>query len=362
MLLELSSLVLRCVPPELTSTTYGAAAVDFAAALGIGAVVYVEHRHAIRTSTLLGLYLVFGVLTDIAKSHSYLKRDLTASGCVAVATGTVRLVLVCLEEVPKRNLLIDPNIRSISDGEVTSGFFTRTLFLFLRPMLRTGFHSVLTVEGLGGLGIEFASRSLFNSLLDNWQNVEEIKRRSLFLSCCKTWKVSILAILVPRVCVTGLKFAQPFLMQAIIESIGSKSNTSAQKNIGLIGATGFIFVGAAICRTTTTHLKNRLIARLRGGLCSHMIYKSYRLEVQEGRKKAAITLMSADFDGIASSFPTFIEMPFTVLDCGIGMFFLSRFNGLSCLAIFVPLTTSTILGLLFGRPSTSALKLWNENI
>ncbi|OAA70783.1 ABC transporter [Akanthomyces lecanii RCEF 1005] len=108
--LELANLVLRSLSSDYTDTTSPAASLDFVAALAIAGVVYIEHRHAIRTSAVLGLYLGIGILIDITKSRSYFLRNLTASGAVTAATAAVRLILTVLEEVPKTSLIIDPEL------------------------------------------------------------------------------------------------------------------------------------------------------------------------------------------------------------------------------------------------------------
>ncbi|KAJ6782691.1 hypothetical protein PWT90_02453 [Aphanocladium album] len=295
-----SSLTIRCVSAARTNTTYGEAALDFAAALGVAAVVYVEHRHAIKTSVFLGLYLAVGLFTEITKSRSNFRDGLSKSAYIAVFTAVFKLLLIGLEEVPKKKLPTNPGTRHVSDREVTSGFFT--------------------------------------------------------------WKTSIFAILVSRLCVTGLTFAQPFLLEEIIDCVDPHSNASTQERMRLVGATFFIFSGAAVCRALTTYLKNRLITRLRGGLFSHLLNKSSKVEIQEERNQRTIALMDADFDNIVFGLPDLIEMPFTVIDVVIGIVFLFRLIGLSCLAMLIPLILSNVLGVLFSRISAPALKFWNDNI
>ncbi|KAM3548412.1 hypothetical protein MY1884_009190 [Beauveria asiatica] len=63
--LELASLVLGCLSTAQTDTTDPATALDLVAAVAVAAVVYVECRHAIRTPTLLGLYLALCTLIDV---------------------------------------------------------------------------------------------------------------------------------------------------------------------------------------------------------------------------------------------------------------------------------------------------------
>ncbi|KAM3547562.1 hypothetical protein ARSEF4850_009943 [Beauveria asiatica] len=63
--LELASLVLGCLSTAQTDTTDPATALDLVAAVAVAAVVYVECRYAIRTLTLLGLYLALCTLIDV---------------------------------------------------------------------------------------------------------------------------------------------------------------------------------------------------------------------------------------------------------------------------------------------------------
>ncbi|KAJ6785660.1 hypothetical protein PWT90_06005 [Aphanocladium album] len=359
--IEAVGLALRCLSSDYTEFTYPAAALDLIAALFIAAVVYIEHRHAIRTSALLGLYLAIGVLIDGTKTHSYFVRKMAASGSVAALAAATRLILLVLEEIPKDSLLVDPKIRSNSGGEVTSGFFTRTFFLFLRPMLNIGYRGLLSIDDLGNLGPEFSSEYLFSRLSRHWPPHKQSKKHSLFVACCAAWKWAILIIIIPRLCVIGLTFAQPFVMYAVIGSVDQPS-MSDEKSGGLVLATIAAFGGAAVCRAATTHMKNQLIVRMRGALFSHMSAKSYRLKLSEAKKQTAITLMSADFESIVTGFPDLIEIPFSLLESGLGMYFLSYFIKAICLIIFIPLVITTVLGFIFGKHMSPALKYWNQNI
>ncbi len=352
-------MVLRCLSTTRTDTTDAAAVLELVAAVTIAAVVYVEHRHAIRTSTLLGLYLAIGTLIDGTKSRSYFKRDLTTSGAVAAATCAVRLALVILEEIPKTNLIIDPKLRTLSEGEATSGFFSRLFFLFLQPMMRTGYRGVLAMDDMSNLGIEFAARNLFYSLSGYWPTSRRTSKNSLFLSCCYMFKWSILLIAIPRLLLTGCMFAQPFVMSDVISSIQRPDD---DEKGGLVGATVLSFGGAAIFRVTTTHLKNRLVTRARGALMSQVYDKSFRLKTSEAKKQAGITLMSADFENIAAGIPNCIEIPFAIIESGLGMYFLARFIHQSCLVLFAPLIITLAMGYIFGKYSSSAMMYWNEHI
>ncbi|KAJ6789855.1 hypothetical protein PWT90_09628 [Aphanocladium album] len=357
--LELASLVLRCFSDDRTNTTDAAAALELAAAVAIAAVVYAEHRHAIRTSALLGLYLAIGTLIDGTKSRSFFQRDLIASGAVAAATCVVRFTLIVLEEVPKTKLIIDPGLRSTSDGEATCGFFGRLLLLFLRPMMRTGYRGALAMEDLGNLGAELASRHLFSRLDDSWPTARRNQKHSLFFACCKAFKWHIFVIFIPRLLVTGCMFAQPYVMYEVIASIQRPND---ERKGGLVGATLLTFLGSALFRAATERLKNRLVTQVRGALISQILDKSYRLRVSDSKKQAAITLMGADFAGVAAGIPNCIEVPVSILESGLGMYFLSRFIRQSCLVLLGPLFLSAALSYILGKYSSPAMTYWNEHV
>lgn len=360
-ILESTGLALRCLSSDRTKTTYAAVSLELAAAVAIAAVVYVEHRHAIRTSAILGLYLAIGILIDGTKTRSYFVRNMVASGSVAAVAAATRLILLVLEEIPKTNLFIDPEMRTKSGGEVTSGFFTRTFLLFLHPLMSTGYRRVLTMDDLGNLGPDFSSEHLFSTLLRCWPLSKQAKKHSLFIACCKAWAWPILLVVLPRLCLTGLTFSQPFVMYSVVGSVGDPSAT-VEKSGGIVLATIFSFGGAAVCRAVTNHLKNRLVVRMRGALLSHMSAKSYRLKLSEAKRQTAITLMSADFESIITGFPDLIEIPFSVLESALGMDFLAYFIHKGCLVILIPLIITTLLGMILGNHLAPALRYWNQNI
>ncbi|OAA76055.1 ABC transporter [Akanthomyces lecanii RCEF 1005] len=138
--LQAVSLALRSTSKAYqTNTTLSAAELDVVAACGLIILVVAEHRHAVRASAFIGLYLLLSLLIDTIEARSYFKRGMTSLGAISVASAVVRLTLLVLDEVPKVNLIIDPIIRDASGREATSGFWSRTLFFFMGPIFRVGF-------------------------------------------------------------------------------------------------------------------------------------------------------------------------------------------------------------------------------
>lgn len=344
-----------------TDITLAASSLDLVASLGLCAVLYIEHRHAIRSSAFLALYLGLCLLLDGAQSRSYFLRDFSPLGAVKAAVAATRLALLVIEEIPKQHLIIDPGIQEASTGEATSGFWCRTFFFFLGPMFQLGYHGTLKTEGLVSIGTEFSSARLFTGLSKRWQNSSQTSRHSLFLACCWEWKGALCAILIPRLILTALTFSQPFSMQRVVEAIEADSMDD-EKNGGLVGAVALTFVGSALCRAVSKHMNSRLLTRVRGGLISLLLAKNMKLRLSDARKNSIVTLMSADFDGIAEGLPSCVEIPFTFLETGLGMFLLTRFVQESSFVIILPLLFATFVGIVCGNYMRAAQRRWNESI
>ncbi|OAA43529.1 ABC transporter [Beauveria brongniartii RCEF 3172] len=344
-----------------TDTTSAASSLDLLASLGLCAVLYIEHRHAIRSSAFLALYLGICLLLEAAESRSYFLRDLAPLGGITTAMAATRLALLIIEEIPKQHLIIDPEIKKLSSGEATSGFWGRTFFFFLGPMFHVGYHGILKTEGLMSLGIEFSSARLFAGLSKRWQSSNQPRRHSLFLACCWEWKGALCAVLIPRLILTGLTFSQPFSIQKVVEAIGDES-IGDDKSGGLVGAVALTFAGSALCRAVSKHMTIRLLTRVRGGLLSVLLDKNMRLKLTDARQNAIVTLMSADFDGIADGLPACVEIPFTFLETGLGMFLLTRFVQQSSFVIIFPLIFATFIGIFCGNYMRAAQRQWNESI
>lgn len=60
------------------------------------------------------------------------------------------------------------------------------------------------------------------------------------------WKAVI-----PRLCYTGFSFAQPFLINKIVDVVGTSKSNRPQGTVGgLVGATALVYLGLAVCFVT----------------------------------------------------------------------------------------------------------------
>lgn len=135
----------------------------------MAAVLLAEHRHSPRPSTLLSVHLSLGVLFDVAMTRSCFRRhSLYALGCLSIVVVVLKMAILLLEEVSKKSLVHDQQLRSSLGRESTSGFWSRSLFLWLNSTLCFGFRSIMSVGDLQDLGPELRSERLFAKFQPFW--------------------------------------------------------------------------------------------------------------------------------------------------------------------------------------------------
>ncbi|KAJ6781974.1 hypothetical protein PWT90_01260 [Aphanocladium album] len=354
---------------DQTDTAVAAASLELAAAINLLFMIYVGHKYSTRSSGLLAVYLLFTFAVDIVKCRSYfLRGELDALGGLAAATAPLRLVLLILEERSKRNLLLDESLREISGSEATSGYFTRSFFLFLNPMFVSGFNSELRNADLEKLGLDFSSRLLHAKLENQWddESISSSKRR-LFWACFYAFKWDLVLIFIPRLINIAVTFAQPFLIETVTETaeLDAKNEgdkVSSGKRGGIQFSTVLIFVTLAVSKAAAAHLANGFATKIRGALIAKLMDKTHKLSEREAKKSAVLTHMSSDIEDVAKGLTNFIDIPMVILEVAAGVFFLSRFIGSSCFFVLLPVLGTNFISFLLSKKSGPAMARWNKRI
>lgn len=137
---------------------------SFVAAISIAPIIKAEHRRALRSSALTGLYLLITLLYDVARAKSYYFYKTQALASLAAIDALLKLCLLLLLEVSKRGLIEDPHVRQHASDEAVSGFWSRSFLVWLQSTLFLGFHTIISVDDLGALDPEFSSQSLSERL------------------------------------------------------------------------------------------------------------------------------------------------------------------------------------------------------
>ena len=215
-------------------------------ALAMTVLSHTEHTKSTRPSTILCVYLLFSTAFDAVQCRTLW---LLHGPCSLVAVFTamlfVKAIMLVLEGQDKRKFLL--SAWQHIGPESTSGIISRGLFWWLNSLLRRGFRTTLLLESLYPTDEMLMSEWLLQKLQQSWKTHRDIKTHPLLISVLISVKRNLLIAIFPRLCLTGFKFAQPFLIHRVISFVEQESSPRNQNTAyGLIGATALIYLGIAV--------------------------------------------------------------------------------------------------------------------
>ncbi|KAF2995600.1 hypothetical protein E8E14_000809 [Neopestalotiopsis sp. 37M] len=282
------------------------------------------------------------------------------------ASLATKLALLCLEELQKVPLVNEDKSRTLALEE-TSGPINRSVFWWLNELFLKGFKGLLQVEDLGSIDNRFDSVELFSKLHSAWQVTNKGGKHSLIVATFSAFKVAFLAPVIPRFCLAGFNFAQPFLINRVVSFVGESESNNPQRNAsgiagGLIGATFLVYLGLALSRVIYNHLLFQLITILRGALVSLVYKKTVDLDTASAKDGAAVTLMSTDVDGIATGIQEMHEIWASVVELAAAVYLLERQIGPACFLVVIPTIVSGVATNYATDGIGPARGMWNQAV
>jgi ATP-binding cassette subfamily C (CFTR/MRP) protein 1 len=285
-----------------TPTSLAAAALVFADALGLLLLSHAEHFRSVRPSSIINTYLFVTLLFDAARTRTlWIQHAPTPISAVFSAMLAVKLVITIAEAVEKRKILLS-EYQNISP-EATSGIYSRASFWWLNEIMTTGFRRVIHEEDLFPVEDEISSIVLKRRAETLWAKADKKCTHALFWSTLNANRYKFAVGILPRLCLIGFRYAQPFLLSRTVNHVASKEESD---NIGwgLTGAFFIVFLGMAVTSAVYYHTCYRFVTTVRGTLISMIYTKTVNLSITALDESAAITLMSSD-TGEFCSLPVF---------------------------------------------------------
>jgi hypothetical protein len=339
-----------------TRTTVAAVALDAVTALLMVSVSYSQHYRSPRPSTLLLLFLSLSLPLNGIRARTIWAAQTHLFCAVFIAGLGLDLVKLLLESVEQNPFLT--NEATKSPRETIANVFNRSMFWWLNPLLIQGFQEVLEADKLQSIDArvnDAAGRDLFtrkwdaglhpfmcfigvcreiyaNYLLSN-NTVQTKSSSALTMLLIVHHRWAIASAFLPRLCMTGFTFAQPFLLTRVVSFV-SEANDPLSQNYGyaLIVATMLIYLGLAITTAKSQHKTFRLITMLRGSIVPLVYRHTMHLDVGVARDSAALTLMSVDVERISSGLQYVHEVWASPIDIGLALWLLERQLGLAVVA------------------------------
>lgn len=151
------------------------------------------------------------------------------------------------------------------------------------------------------------------------------------------YKWQFAAGILPRLLFSGFTFAQPFLINSIIDFVGgSPEQRSDDIAGGLIGATALAYIGLALSNVWYKHMTYQLLTMYRGGLASLVFKKTLKLQTTSIRESAPVTLMSTDIETIVQAGTPLHDIWASFLELPVAIYLLYQHVGVPSLFILVP--------------------------
>lgn len=185
---------------------------------------------------------------------------------------------------------------------------------------------------------DLIASSEYQTIAKRWAAASKRSKYSLLWTSIRHFKWDLLAAVPAKLAWIGLTFAQPFLVERVLDFTNEPENVNS-KNIayGLIGAYAVVYIGLAVTYAFYEHKTDRLIIKLRGALIPLVFNKTLRVNSASVSDGSALTLMSADIDRIGNGTRQFHEIWSAVIEAPIAIWLLERLLGIAVVgpALFV---------------------------
>ncbi|KAB8214525.1 hypothetical protein BDV33DRAFT_209223 [Aspergillus novoparasiticus] len=279
----------------------------------------------------------------------------------SVITGT-KLAMLLLEMREKTSYLQSP-YRDYPP-EATSGIINLSFVWWINRLFMTGYQKLMGNRDLYDLEPGLASGPAGERLKRAWEKHGSAKNKlslpSVFVRCF--W-MEFLAVVWPRLCLTGFSFAQPFLIMAAVQHV-ERPMTAETRNrgYGLIGATFLVYLGIAVSNVHYRQSFSRVSTLFRGAMIS--LIHDRTLTLQDGlyTESAALTLMSTDVDGIIEHLENMNDVWAHTIEVAIGITLLGLQLGATCIVPLL-LTLACLVGQKFVANSIgNDQQNWNLEI
>ncbi|ATY62911.1 multidrug resistance-associated [Cordyceps militaris] len=344
-----------------TSASLAADALSLVATCVAVALSWVQHHCSEQPSTALTLYLSALVPLGAARARTlWLVPHNAAASALQTAALALTVAVLVLESTGKRASLRHPEKLAHSGPEPFLGFWGIAGYVWVLGTLSRGYRHFLTVEDLPELDYRISADKLHQKLQIHLDKADLLKKNAFVVACGRAFAWSFISAIIPRLFLIGFKFAQPFMINNVLDFIG---NRQAPQNIGngLLGAYALVYAGMAISMALYRYYLNRFIIRLRGGLISII----YQQTVECRSLDLAIdglALMGADVERISTGFRTIHEVWATPIEIIIAIYLLERQIFVACVVPGLLVLSFVCLAFVIASLAKKYQRIWIEKV
>ncbi|KAJ5085131.1 hypothetical protein N7532_009902 [Penicillium argentinense] len=326
---------------------------------------WLEDQRSIRPSDLLIIYFFFSGLLALPRLRSLWllssQFDIHSQATLwtVVSIGTV--VVLCLESIHKTQHL-RLSYRQPSK-ESTSSFWVRSFFIWVLPLFRSGFSTVISLKELPVVDHALQGIPAEEKLHLAWKRGNCTGSHRLLQATFRAYFWPFISAVLPQICLTAFTFCQPFLISATINFI-SEPSTSENRVQGpaLVGAYVLVYMGMTISKAVYWRQTFRLVTMIRGGLISLIYRQTAKLPAEQFKGSSSITLISTDVERLSYRLRNLHEAWMGPIQVVVAIVLLERQLGVACL-IPAAISFIAIAGTIpVSTKSNTAQRGWIERV
>ncbi|KAJ5748330.1 uncharacterized protein N7511_010026 [Penicillium nucicola] len=344
-----------------TRATIGTTLVTILTSLLLLWLSHLEHLRTLRPSTVLNVFLGFTLLFDLARLRTlYFMSNQPVTSVFAISW-VIKIIILVFEATEKRQFL--KKSYENSPIESTSGVLNRALFWWLRDVLWRGSRTTLTVDSLPSLDHDLKNASTSQSLFEKWDKADKYQSNALLWTFVFHYKWAFLEGILPRLAYTGFCFAQPFLVERVLDFMTEPEHVNSNNYAyGLIGAYAIVYIGIAVSYAAYEHKTFRVITMIRGSLVTMIFNKTLRMSTSTISDAAAITLMSTDIERIGFGLIDMHETYSNIIEVALALWLLTRLLNIATIASTVVVVACLAAGIPLAVVSGNAQGTWLEAV
>jgi ATP-binding cassette, subfamily C (CFTR/MRP), member 1 len=314
-----------------TNLTTAAAVVSLLSTVGLTVTSMLDGQRTIAPSTTIQAFMLFTTLFDTARLRTLVLLDIDAfaRGTFA-ATIAFKALLLVAESRHKISHAKGLDTAEISI-EKSSGLFSRSLLLWLNPLIVLGNRKTLEVGDMYEVDAALRGRTVDSSLSIAWALVADPSRENaLYAATMRAFRVPYLLTLIPSLGLTFFSLLQPLLISRVIRFVQDPT-APPERGHGLVGGYVAVYLGLMVCTAWNGNLQARFLARLRGGLVA-LVYRAMlavRAESKAGGK--AMQMMGAEVERILAMQVFVLNVVPAMVQIVFGVVVLSTQLGVLCL-------------------------------
>ncbi|KAK9779085.1 putative Multidrug resistance-associated protein [Seiridium cardinale] len=356
-------LALRSVNPGLwTQASLAADVIGIVGAIGVALLSWFDHQRSIRPSSLLAMYLMIATILDVARLRTLWSIP-GATGAAIVFSLVLGLTLTALvlESTSKHQALRSPREYSGIGLEPFSGLWARIAYFWLLGTVRQGYHKILCVDDLPGMDPQLRSGVLHNKLEKEWSACDQTRKYSLIVSCFRAYSTALFSAVLPRLCLTGFTFAQPFMINTLTDWI-QETDAPESSGKGMIGAYALVYLSLASATAFYWYQTFRFITRVRAGLISLVYQQTVQARSIDLGDTTGLTLMGTDVDRIVLAFRSLHEVWASLLEMFLAIYLLERQLGVPCVMPGLLTLAFTLTTFKLSSMGKTSQKRWIERV